>query len=89
MKGTVKIDIEEYNRLRDRDLMLSDMEQRKVIITMHNWNVKVTTIAKNIGEAFEVLNKRLSDTEFELFRAKEQLDKVLVKQLNRKWWHIK
>lgn len=84
--NTVQIDLNEYNRLRDRDIRLRDLELKRVVFHENYWNGHVITIMETRDEAFIELTKRLQDANFNLWSAREKISNLEYSIKNRKWY---
>lgn len=82
--NTVTIDLNEYNRLRDRDDLLRQLQGKNIVITASTWNGYVTTMFENRDEAFHELTKQLADAKFKLQMTEEKLLKVT--PVKKKWF---
>lgn len=76
MNGTVTINIEEYNRLRDRDILLGQMESKQIVVTESFWRGHVTTVIESKDEAIVILTDKLENANFHLQMATERYDEL-------------
>lgn len=88
MSGTVTISIEEYNRLRDRDILLSQMELKQVVIRESIWTGHIITVVESHDAAILLLSKKLGDTAFKLQMTREKLDELKIKQTKKRWFQL-
>lgn len=79
-----KIDLHDYDRLKSRDLLLTQMENKNVVVTTSFWRGFVTKVFNDENDALIALTKRLGEVEFALQMTQEALEKE--KSKPKSWW---
>lgn len=85
--NTVTIDLDEYNRLRERDKLLEQMENKEIVIHESVWR---GYIIHSFGkeEGISKISKLLGDAEFKLQMTKERLAKYEPVEQKKRWFQF-